>query len=347
MSTAAPLGFAPPPHLQVREEWLALRREAPLEPKREIVDAHHHLWDRPESSGRYLLDELLTDIADSGHNIVQTIYVQARSMYLQDGPEELRPVGEVQFARAVAEASAGRQVRACAGIVGCADLTLGDAVAPVLAALIEAGKGGLRGIRYPVSHHPDPRVRASIALPPPGVMLSQDFQDGARQVAKAGLSLDIWAYHPQLEEIEALARAVPELSIIVDHVGGPLGVGPFEGRRADGEAECLAGLRRLAALPNISLKLGGLAMVVSGFDFHSAPLPPSSAQLAQAWRPMVEGAIALFTPARCMFESNFPVDKGMVGYGTTWNAFKRLAAGYSEAEKVDLFAGTARRIYRI
>src|SRR3712207_6743136 len=190
----ASLQTIPPPHLPVRPEWLALRRERPLEPERELVDAHHHLWDRPTTSGRYLLPELLADIAASGHRVTRTVYVQARSMYRPDGPEAFRPVGEVEFAAAVAEAAANRPVQACAAIVGCADLALGDDVAPVLDALAAAGAGRLRGIRTPVASHDDPAVRSSPVLPPPGLLLDARFRAGARQVARAGLSLDVWAY---------------------------------------------------------------------------------------------------------------------------------------------------------
>lgn len=336
-----------PPHLAVRPDWLALRQEPPIEPARPIVDAHHHLWDRPQTSGRYLLPELLSDIASSGHRITQTVYVQARSMYRADGPEELRPVGEVEFASSVAREAANGPVQACAAIVGSADLSLGDAVAPILDALAEAGEGRLRGIRTPVAWHDDPEVRSSIVLPPRGLMLDPRFRAGARRVAEAGLSLDVWAYHTQIGEIADLAAFLPELLVVVDHAGGPIGTGRHAGRPAETFAEWRQGMQRLSELPNIRVKLGGLAMQVSGLRFYEAALPPSSEELAQAWRPFVETCVALFGPARCLFESNFPVDKGMAGYGCVWNAFKRLAAGYTEAEKAALFAGTACDVYRL
>ncbi|MET7244422.1 amidohydrolase family protein [Methylobacterium sp. EM32] len=342
-----PTRIIAPPHLEVRLDWLASRQELPIEPAREIVDAHHHLWDRPQTSGRYLLPELLSDIAHSGHRITRTVYVQARSMYRVDGPEELRPVGEVAFASSVAREAASGPVQACAAIVGSADLTLGDAVAPVLDALAEAGEGRLRGIRMPVAWHDDPEVRSSIVLPPRGLMHDPRFRSGARRVAEAGLSLDVWAYHTQLDEIADLAASVPELLVVVNHAGGPVGTGRHAGRPDDVFAEWRAGMQRLSERPNIRMKLGGLAMQVSGFRFHEAALPPSSEELAQAWRPFVDTCIALFKPTRCLFESNFPVDKGMASYGCVWNAFKRLATGYSEAEKAALFAGTACDVYRI
>ena len=337
----------PPPHLKVRPDWLAARQESPLEPDRELVDAHHHLWNRPETSGRYLLADLLADITGSGHRVTRTVYVQARSMYRTSGPEALRSVGEVEFAAAIAREAATGPVEACAAIVGSADLTLGDDVGPVLEALEAAGDGRLRGIRTPVAWHDDPEVRSSPVLPPPGLMLDAWFRAGARRVSQAGLSLDVWAYHTQLAEVADLATALPDLIVVVDHAGGPLGIGRHAGREAETLAEWRAGMQRLAELPNVRVKLGGLAMHVSGLRFHQAPLPPSSEALASIWRPFVDTSIDLFGPRRCLFESNFPVDKGMVGYGCLWNAFKRLAAGYSEAEKAALFAGTASEVYRL
>ena len=346
-SSSATAQTIAPSHLKVRPDWLAARQEAPIEPDREVVDAHHHLWDRPESSGRYILTDLLADITGSGHRVTRTVYVQARSMYRTSGPEALRPVGEVEFAAAVAREAAAGPVEACAAIVGSADLSLGDDVAPVLEALEAAGDGRLRGIRTPVAWHDDPEVRSSPVLPPPGLMLDARFRAGARRVGQTGLSLDVWAYHTQLAEVADLATALPDLIVVVDHAGGPLGIGRHAGHEAETFAEWRARMQRLASLPNIRMKLGGLAMHVSGLRFHEAPLPPSSEEQANAWRPLVQTTIDLFGPSRCLFESNFPADKGMVGYGCLWNAFKRLASGYSEAEQAALFEGTACEVYRL
>jgi predicted TIM-barrel fold metal-dependent hydrolase len=178
-------------------------------------------------------------------------------------------------------------------------------------------------------------------------MMNPRFRDGAACVAKAGLSLDVWAYHTQLGEVADLASRLPDLVLVLDHAGGPVGVGRHEGRREEVLAEWESGMRRLAGLPNVRVKLGGLAMGISGLRFAEAPLPPSSMDLADAWRPFVENCIAWFGPGRCMFESNFPVDKSMAAYGAVWNAFKRLAAGCSDQEKTALFSGTAREVYRL
>jgi len=346
--TVPPPSLTPARQIAIREDWLALRREAPLDPALPIVDPHHHLWDREEE--RYLLAELLRDIAESGHDVRATVFIQCGAMYRADGPEEERSLGETEFVNGIAAASASGSygpVRAAAGIVGHVDLTLGDRATPLLEAHRAAAGARFRGVRNRTAWHPDPAVRSNLVTPPPGPLEHPHFVDGARRLASQGLVLDVWAYQTQLPHVAALARAVPELTVIVDHCGGPLGVGPFAGRRDEGFAAWRREVLALAALPNVVMKLGGLAMEVGGYDFHRRDAPPSSEELATAWRPVVETLIEAFGPARCMFESNFPVDKGMVGYGVLWNAFKRLSAGAGDAERAALFAGTARRVYRL
>jgi predicted TIM-barrel fold metal-dependent hydrolase len=335
------------PHLPVRPGWLALRQEAPIDPDVPVVDAHHHLWDRHGS--RYLAHELLDDTG-AGHRVEATVYVQCRSMLRQDGPAAMRPVGEVEFANGVAAMGASGiygPTRLCDAIVGGADLTLGDAVAPVLEAMMAVSGGRLRGIRNPVAWHEDPAVRSSPAQPPRGLMREPAFQRGAAMLARYGLSLDVWAYHSQLDELYDLARAVPDVAVVIDHFGGPVGVGPYAGRQAHMLREWRDGMARLAMLPNTHVKLGGAGMPVFGFGFAQEETPPASGQLAAAWRPYFDICVELFGAHRCMFESNFPVDKGMFGYVVLWNAFKRLAAVCSADERADLLAGTARRIYRL
>ena len=343
----------PAPHLTpsrqiaVREAWLDRVREEIIEPALPIVDPHHHLWDQPGE--RYLLDDLLRDTG-SGHDIRATVFVQCGAMYRAAGPEERRPVGETEFVTGAAAQSASGlygPTRACAGIVGMVDLTLGDRVSPLLEAHLAVAGERFRGVRNRTAWHPSPEVRSNLTFPPPGPLAHPEFEAGAKRLAGFGLSLDVWAYHTQLARVVELARAVPELTVVVDHVGGPLGVGPFAGRRAEVFAEWRRDMLALAACPNVAVKLGGLAMQVGGFDFHLRDLPPASAELAEAWRPYVETCVEAFGAARCMFESNFPVDKGMCGYAVLWNAFKRLAAGASEGEKAALFSGTAIRTYRL
>jgi predicted TIM-barrel fold metal-dependent hydrolase len=335
-------------HLAVRPDWLASRREEALEPGLPIVDPHHHLIDRPES-GTYLLPDLLADI-DSGHNVVATVYLEWLSMYRADGPVEMRPVGEIEFANGVAAMSASGgygKPRICAGIVGHADLMLGAPVKKVLEAMIAAGGGRFRGIRYIASMDPDQAAWGATAVRPMGLLLDRRVRQGFAQLAPLGLSFDAWIYHPQLGDLVDLARAFPETPICLDHVGGPIGLGRYKGKRDEVFADWSKRIRELAACPNVHVKLGGLGMKMFGFDVHEGKLPPSSEQLATLWRPYIETCITAFGPDRAMFESNFPVDKGSYSYGVYWNACKRLARGASASEKADLFYGTASRFYRL
>jgi L-fuconolactonase len=335
------------PHLAVREEWLALRREPVLEPELPIIDCHHHLWDRPGS--RYLLQDLLADTG-SGHNIVATVYVQARGMLRADGPVEERSLGETEFANGVAACSASGiygPTRVNAGIVAMVDLMLGEAAGPLLDRHLRVAGDRLRGIRNTTAWHPSREIVSNPIPPPPGMLASAEFLKGAAQLAPRGLSLDIWAYHTQLEDVLALARALPELQIVLNHAGGPLGAGPYAGKRAAVRAEWRAGMEKLAALPNIAVKLGGMGMAVNGFGFEDGALPPSSEQIAAAFAPYMLGCVEMFGAARCMFESNFPVDKGSYGYAVLWNGFKRLTQGLAAEERGLLFAGTAARVYRL
>ena len=334
-------------YLAVRDDWLALREEDVLDPGLPIVDPHHHIWRRPASV--YMIDELLADLA-TGHNIVATVYVQCRSMYRQHGPTALAPVGETEFARGVGEAGPrGRHGDPvlCAGIVGHADLTLGDEARPVLEAHCQAGGGRFRGIRHITAWDPDPSLLTPGYPVSEGLMADSRFRAGFAHLAPLGLSFDAWIYHSQIPELASLARAFPDTTIVLDHCGSPLGIGPYAGRRDEIFPLWAAAIRALSECPNVVVKTGGLGMGLLGFDFHRGALPPDSDRLAQVWKPYVETCIDAFGTERCMFESNFPVDKGSYGYRTYWNACKKLAAGASEAERAALFSGTAARTYRI
>jgi L-fuconolactonase len=347
MQTASPAPVTSP-HLAVRQDWLDKRREEIIEPDLPIVDPHHHLVDRPET-GRYLLPELLADTG-SGHNITATVYLEWLSMYRAGGPAELRPVGEIEFANGVAAMSASEtygKTKVCTGIVGYADLALGAAVEKVLEAMITAGGGRFRGIRFITASHPDQAQWGSAVIRPAGLLMDPKVREGFARLAPLGLGFDAWMYHTQLGELVDLARAFPSIPIVLDHVGGPIGLGPYAGRRDEVFAAWSARIRDLAACPNVHIKLGGLGMRMFGFTHHTGELPPSSEELATAWRPYIEACIAGFGPERAMFESNFPVDKGSCGYVALWNAFKRIAAGCSAAEKAALFAGTATNFYRL
>ena len=335
------------PYLAVRQDWLDLHHEAILEPDLPIIDPHHHLWDRPD--WRYMPHDLLADVG-SGHNIIATVFVQARAFHKADGPEEMKPVGETEFVNGAAAMGASGLYgpgRICAGIVGHADLRLGAGVDRVLEAHIRAGGDRFRGIRHIVAWDGD----ASLINPgfpaPAGLLGDTKYREGFARLAPLGMSFEAWLYHPQIDELTSIARAFPDTSIVLNHVGGPLGIGGYAGRRAAIFPGWAASIRALAQCPNVSVKLGGLGMRVNGFGFEDHPKPPDSKTLAAAWKPYIDTCIAAFGANRCMFESNFPVDKGSYSYPVFWNACKILAHGASATEKADLFRGTANRFYRL
>jgi predicted TIM-barrel fold metal-dependent hydrolase len=330
-----------------RQDWLALRQEAIIDPQRPIVDPHHHLWDR--GGQRYLIEEMTDDIA-SGHNIVATVYVDCRSMYRATGPEAFRPVGEVEFANGVAAMSASGgygKAAVCAGIVSHVNLLLGDDARPVLEAEIAAGNSRFRGIRHSSAWDADPDVAGMYATRPKGLLLDSSFRKGFACLAPLGLSFDAWLFHPQIGELTDLARAFPDTRIVLDHCGGPAGIGRYANRRDEIFPVWKASIREIAKCPNVTVKLGGLAMRLLGYDFHERPMPPSSEEAAAAWRPYIETCIKAFGPKRGMFESNFPPDKGQCSYQVIFNAFKRIVAQYSEAEKTALFSNTATIFYNL
>ncbi|CAH1669313.1 amidohydrolase family protein [Chelatococcus asaccharovorans] len=328
-----------------RVEWLALQDEDILDPSLPIVDPHHHIW--AQEGNPYGVADLAEDIGH-GHRVVATVFVEAHSSYRIEGPEELKPVGETE---AIEKALAARPDLAdrglCRGIVGKADLTLGGAVERVIAAHSAASPERFRGVRHLVTR--DPHFPNGIALrpSPEGLLKRIDFREGLATLARHGLSFDAMLYHSQLSDLIEVARFLPELAIVLDHFGCPLGVGPYKGREDETFRHWRENIRMLAACPNVAIKMGGMGMVVTGATWHESPRPPSSGDLARAWQPLVETAIEAFGVDRCMFESNFPVDKGMFSYPVVWNAFKRLAAGASTAEKAALFHNTAVRVYRL
>ncbi len=333
-------------------DWLALTSEPTLEPQLPICDPHHHFWDFRTARipyQRYLLHELAKDI-HSGHNVRSTVFIEARAMYRADGPEELRPVGEVEFVQGLAAASASGLYgpgRAAAAIVGHANLNLGEGAAPVLEALRSASPNRFRGIRHSVTWDPHPEVENTAAHKIQGQLASDQFRAGARVLARMGLSLEAWLYFPQLSELADFAKAVPDLTIVLNHIGGLLRVGPY----ADRDDEVLATWRRgiavVAACPNVYVKLGGVGMPRTGFDWHTRTTPIGSEELAKSMAPFMTYCIEQFGPSRSMFESNFPVDKVSFSYNVMYNAFKRLSKSYSTSERAAMFHDTAARVYRV
>jgi predicted TIM-barrel fold metal-dependent hydrolase len=327
----------------VNEKWLAQYDEDVIDPALPIIDPHHHLWDR---DSRYLLDDLLDDTG-SGHNIHSTVFIQCRSMYRADGPEEMKPLGETEFVNGVAAMSASGhygEMRACAGIVGHANLALGGPVRAVLETHI-AASSRFRGIRYSTPWDKD--VQLTPLRPQQGIMLDRTWREGFAELAPLNLAFDALLFHTQLAELTDLAREFPQTTIVLNHVGCPIGLGPYAGKRDEVFGAWRAAIMELARCENVVVKLGGLGMPVFGFDLDKREKPPSSDELAKAWMPYVDTCIGAFGPQRAMFESNFPVDKVSCTYKVMWNALKRLAAGASAGDKAALFSGTAARVYRL
>lgn len=329
--------------------WLARTREAAVEPEMPICDPHHHLWDYPGS--RYLAGEFLDDIAsepDGGHRLVSTVFVECLQFYRAQGPEELRPVGETEFIDSIAGPYAARigTTEVAAAIVGFADLTLGPAVQAVLEAHLAASER-FRGIRHATAWDASDRVHNAHTRPAEGLMRTAQFRAGLACLERLGLSFDAWLYHPQLPELVELAHAFPGLTIVLDHMAGPLGIGPYSDSRDAVFAVWRKGLSELARCENVHVKLGGRTMTMAGFGWHRREAPPGSAELAQAMGPYYRSCIELFGFERCMFESNFPVDRASCSYTILWNAFKRLSADYSPTERAALFHDTATRVYRL
>ncbi len=330
-----------------KDAWLDQTTEKPLEPDVPIIDPHHHLWDHPGS--RYMLDEIVHDTG-SGHRVLATIFVECMSMYRADGPESMRPIGETEFVTGIAAQSASGQygeTRVAAGIVGFADLSLGAPVEAVLQAHIAAAPARFRGIRHAAGFDAHPEVRNSHTNPPADLYESARFREGFARLSRLGLSFDAWNYHPQMRGLTKLARAFPDTTIVLDHFGGPLGIGPYEGRRAEIFDHWKVDIAELARCPNVMAKLGGINMPINGFGWHRRPSPPSSDELVAATRDYYLHTIDQFGPKRCMFESNFPVDKISSSYVVLWNAFKKIAAGFTDEEKARLFRETAAEVYRV
>jgi len=339
------------PHLPVRQEWLNQHIEDPISPNIPIIDPHHHLWD--VGFGRYYIEELLEDINSSGHNIVSTVYIMSSSnteIYSKDGLEEFKPLKEIEFATSEgkrADLIPNNKVKVNASIVGSVDLTYGNKLQPVLEKAVNISEGRLKGIRMLLASHIDPRISSGAVKSDLGLMLHPNFIDGAKCIQNANLSLDFWIYHTQLNEMEKIARSLPDLTIILNHIGGPIHLGEYEGKQAATHREWRSAMMRLSRIPNINVKLGGLGMAVNGAKFHNNKFPPNSVQLSDVWKPWIYETIDMFGFDRCMFESNFPVDKGSCSYGALWNAFKILAKDMSDDEINKLFSKNAAKIYKI
>jgi predicted TIM-barrel fold metal-dependent hydrolase len=327
------------------ESWLDQVTEEIIDPDRPIIDPHHHLWIRPWHS--YLVDNLWAD-TETGHNIIKTVFIECRAAYRKDGPEELRSLGETEFAAEQAEASINNEGKPeIAGIVAFADLRAGAKADELLEAHKEAARGRLRGIRHPLAFAHHPEILFSPGRREQEIYSHQGFREGLKLLGRMGLVYDSWHYHYQNREFAELARSAPDTVMVLDHFGTPLGVGPYAGKQDEIFRKWKEDIAEIAVCENTIAKIGGLAMPDNGFGWDQRDRPASSDELVVAQRPYYMHAIECFGPDRCMLESNFPVDRRSISYPVLYNALKKLVADFSEDEKDMMFRGTAERVYRI
>ncbi|MEZ5556955.1 MAG: amidohydrolase family protein [Pseudomonadales bacterium] len=326
------------------EAWLEQVQEAILDPHLPIVDAHHHLWIRDQAP--YLLREFAADL-QTGHHIVASVFAECHSMYRATGAEAERPLGEMEFIAGVAamsDSGAFGTTGVCRAAVGNVDLSLGDAVEPLLERMTAVSGGRFRGVRASICWDASDALHR--AAPRAGYLGEPAVRAGIAALERLGLSLDCWLYHPQIPELTAVADGYPALTIILNHTGTPILGGPYRDRQDEVRARWLADMRELARRPNVFVKLGALPARFRPAGADRAR-PPGSQAVAAAWGPWILPCIEMFGARRCMFESNFPVHKNWMSYPVLWNAFKRMSADASVDERQALFAGTAARAYRL
>jgi L-fuconolactonase len=333
-------------------DWLNQTIEETIEPDLPICDPHHHFWDyRFERIPyqRYLLDELINDTS-SGHNITSTVFVEARSMYNLSSSDNFKTINEVEFVNGLSAASASGlygKTKAATSIVGHANLNLGKKVEPVLEALIAASPSRFKGVRHTITWDNNPEIENNPMYKSSEQMSSSSFLEGAQVVSKLGLTFESWMYFHQLPQLLNLAKTVPDLPIIINHVGGLIQIGPYSNQRQEVITIWKKNITELAKCPNVVIKLGGLGMPVTGHDWHLRNIPVGSIELANDMAPYLDFCIDKFGPSRGMFESNFPVDKVSFSYNILYNAFKIYSKNYSQSERASLFHNTAAKIYSI
>ena len=320
------------------ENWLSSVKEDIVDPDRRIIDSHHHLW---RTGLVYQVDDLWRD-TESGHNIVKTVFVDCEAEYRTDGPEHLKCLGETEFvveqARLSEAGSNGEAV--VSAIVSRANLELGDAVGDVLDQHIEIGQGLFRGIRLAAARDPNPETLAFPAQAQEGLYGSPSFRRGMKALGDRGLTYDAWHYHHQNQDFLAMARSVPSTQIVLDHFATPLGVGAYADQREEIFEQWKKDIEEISQCDNVVAKLGGLSMPDNGFGWDKREFVAAQSRY---FLHMIE----CFGPDRCMFQSNFPVDKLSIAYPVLYNGLKKIVADFSEDEKDAMFYGTAARIYRI
>jgi len=337
--------------MSLNKKWLNLNIEKAIEPELKICDPHHHLWDYKKETIQptYLLPEILEDI-NSGHNIVSTVFIECGAMYNPSDPIEKQIINETEFVNGIAAMSHSGlygKTKIAAGIVGSAPLLIGDKVASILDKHLSIAPERFKGIRSQAAMHSDGTIPATRTRPPEGVYINDKFQEGFNHLASRNLSFEAWCYHPQIPQLIDLAKKFPNTIIILNHFGGPLGIGSFENKEKETYEFWKKNIEELSKCENVQAKLGGIAMEINGFNWHKQNTPPSGNELINRTKDYYETTLEFFGTNRCMFESNFPVDKLSCSYVNLWNGFKNLTKNYSENERAKLFHDNATRIYKI
>ena len=328
--------------MNIRENWLVLTKEEAIDPELPICDPHHHFWKHPD--GDYLLKELFQDFS-GGHHIVQTVCVECESIN-SENVQGMKAVNETRFVADLTSPDKTKpfgETKVAAGIIGYADLTKGSRVIPVIEAHMEASER-FRGIRQVATCDADKEIFSPGI---PQLLTRPDFQEGLSHLMDFGLNFETFVYHPQLSELADLAGKCPDLPIILDHIGGPLRIGRYAKDVEAAFSEWQKGIKTLADHDNVFIKFGGFGMPIMGFHWPELPVPPDSVELAKTMEPYFSWCVERFGTSRCMFESNFPVEKMSVSYTVLWNAFKRITKNFSDQERKSLFHDTAARVYRL
>ena len=336
-----------------QQGWLDQISEEIIDQDIEIVDPHHHLWPGPSrtdevsAENRYLLEDLWKD-TESGHKVSKTVFVECGQGYFESGSDAMKPVGETKFVCEVSEeAKADKSKAQIKGIVGHADMMLGSSAREVLEAHLEEGKGRFKGIRHGASWDESEEIRNSHSNPIRHIYLNDTFQKGIEQLDALNLTLDAWNYHKQIKELTDLAKCFPNLKIVQNHFGGPLGIGPYKNKREEVFPEWKDSISELSEQENVYIKIGGLAMPINGWGWHKRELPATSEELVENHEKYYLHSIKSFGVKRCMFESNFPVDKRSISYAVLWNGFKKVVRDFSTEEKEYLFFKTAADFYSL
>ena len=328
-----------------RLHWIQLGEETPVDPNLRIVDPHHHLWDRGGS--RYLAEELHEDTS-KGHNVTNTVFVECKAEYRRNSQERFQSLGETEFVAKEAERLEEFSETKISGIVGFVDLGLGEELEEVLVAHDRSSSGLMRGVRHATAWSDDPEISIAHTKPTKGVMGSKLFLKGVSKLSEFNFSFDAWLYFNQLPELLYLARVTPETNIVINHLAAPLKIGKWAETPQEVDEIWRSNLQELANCENVYLKIGGIGMDnYFANDWVNQTKPPTSDEVASVWKEKILWCIELFGTHRCMFESNYPVDRQTLPYSVIWNCFQKVTDSFTESEKSDLFSSTACTVYRI